>query len=148
MYSVKKLRFDTVVDIDSDLFESTIVPTIILAASQQIMSGATVIASSGGTSTTITAETLNYLTNLTDQYATVSNSTTVTIPAAAANNPSLTSTASKNEFDVYINGQYIDKSVYTWTPSDASPQTIVFDTGILGYSLDSSFIIVVNGRWS
>jgi hypothetical protein len=148
MYSVKKLRFDTVVDIDSDLFESTIVPTIILAASQQIMSGATVIASSSGTSTTITVETLNYLTNLTDQYATVSNSTTVTIPAAAANNPSLTATATKNEFDVYINGQYIDKSVYTWTPSDASPQTIVFDTGILGYSLDSSFIIVVNGRWS
>ena len=88
------------------------------------------------------------MTNLTDQYATVSNSTTVTIPAAAANNPSLTATATKNEFDVYINGQYIDKSVYTWTPSDASPQTIVFDTGILGYLLDSSFIIVVNGRWS
>ena len=148
MYSVKKLRFDTVVDIDSGLFDSTIVPAIILAASQQIMSGATVIASSGGTSTTITAETLNYLTNLTDQYATVSNSTTVTIPAAAANNPSLTTTATKNEFDVYINGQYIDKSVYTWTPSDVSPQTIVFNTGILGYSLDSSFIVVVNGRWS
>jgi glutaredoxin len=148
MYSVKKVRFDTVVDIEPGLFESTSVPVTILAASQRIMSGATVIASSGGTSTTITAETLNYLTNLTDQYGTISNSTTVTITAAAANNPSLTTTATKNEFDVYINGQYIDKSVYTWTPSDTASQTIVFDTSTLGYLLDASFIVVVNGRWA
>ena len=111
------------------------------------MSGATVIASSGGTSTTITAETLNYLTNLTDQYGTISNSTTVTITAAAANNPSLTTTATKNEFDVYINGEYIDKSVYTWTRWDRGSERIVFDTSTLGYLLDASFIVVVNGRW-
>jgi hypothetical protein len=148
MYSVKKLRFDTVIDVGSGLFESTTVPASILAVSQQIFSGGTVIASGGGTSTPINTDTLNYLTNLSDQYATVTSNTTVTIPAAAANNPALTTTATKNEFDVYLNGQYIDKSAYTWTPTDFAPQTIVFDTNILGFTLDPSFIIVVNGRWA
>ena len=148
MYSVKKLRFDTVIDVGSGLFDSTQVPVSILAVSQQIFSGGTVIASGGGSSTPINADTLNYLTNLTDQYATVTNATTVTVPAAAANNPALTTTATKNEFDVYLNGQYIDKSAYTWTPTDFAPQTIVFDTNILGFTLDPSFIIVVNGRWA
>jgi hypothetical protein len=146
MYSVKKLRFDTVIDVGSGLFESTTVPASILAVSQQIFSGGTVIASGGGTSTPINTDTLNYL--LSDQYATVTSNTTVTIPAAAANNPALTTTATKNEFDVYLNGQYIDKSAYTWTPTDFAPQTIVFDTNILGFTLDPSFIIVVNGRWA
>jgi hypothetical protein len=148
MYSVKKVRFDTVIDVGSGLFESTTVPASILAVSQQIFSGGTVIASGGGSSTPINANTLNYLTNLTDQYATVTSTTTVTVPAAAAVNPALTTTATKNEFDVYINGQYIDKSAYTWTPTDFAPQTIVFDTNILGFTLDPSFIIVVNGRWA
>lgn len=148
MYSVKKLRFDTIIDVGSGLFESTQVPASILAVSQQIFSGGTVIAAGGGSSTPINADTLNYLTNLTDQYATVTNTTTVTVPAAAANNPALTTTATKNEFDVYLNGQYIDKSAYTWTPTDFAPQTIVFDTNILGFTLDPSFIIVVNGRWA
>jgi hypothetical protein len=40
------------------------------------------------------------------------------------------------------------KSVYTWTPSDIASQTIVFDTSTLGYLLDASFIVVVNGRWA
>ena len=148
LYSVKRVSFDTVIDIDSGLFDSTQVPTSILAVSQQIFSGGTVIASGGGSSTPINADTLNYLTNLTDQYATVTSTTTVTVPAAAAVNPALFTTATKNEFDVYINGQYIDKSAYTWTPTDFAPQTIVFDTNILGFTLDPSFIIVVNGRWA
>lgn len=148
MYSIKKVRFDTVIDVGSGLFESTTVPASILAVSQQIFSGGTVIASGGGSSTPINADTLNYLTNLTDQYATVTNTTTVTVPAAAAVNPALTTTATKNEFDVYLNGQYIDKSAYTWTPTDFAPQTIIFDTNILGFTLDPSFIIVINGRWA
>lgn len=147
MYSIKKVKFDTVIDVDSNLFETTQVPTSILAVSQQILSGGTVIANSGGSSTSINAPTLNYLVNLTDQYATVTNLTTANINAAAAINPTTSDVASKNEFDVYINGQYIDKNVYTWTPTNTSLQTIIFDTNTLGYQLDSNFIIVVNGRW-
>jgi hypothetical protein len=148
MYSVKKLRFDTVIDVGSGLFDSTTVPASILAVSQQIFSGGTVIASGGGSSTSINANTLNYLINLTDQYATVTNSTTVTINAAAAINPATLGVATKNEFDVYINGQYIDKQVYTWTPTDILPNIITFDATLLGYTLAANFVIVVNGRWA
>ena len=148
MYSVKKVRFDTVIDVDSELFSSTQVPASILAVSQQIFSGGTVIASGGGSTTTINPSVMAYLTNLTDQYATVTNSTTATISPAAAINPSTLGFATKNEFDVYINGQYIDKNVYTWTPSDTLPNTIIFNTGLLGYDLDANFVIVVNGRWA
>jgi uncharacterized protein YceK len=148
MYSVKKVRFDTVIDVDSELFSSTQVPASILAVSQQIFSGGTIIASGGGSTTSINTTTLNYLINLTDQYATVTNLTTVIINAAAAINPSTLGFATKNEFDVYINGQYIDKNVYTWTPSDTLPNTIIFDTALLGYDLDVNFVVVVNGRWA
>jgi hypothetical protein len=148
MYSVKKVRFDTVIDIGNSLFSSTQVPASILAVSQQIFSGGTVIANGGGSSTSINANTLNYLINLTDQYATVTNSTTVTINTAAAINPATLGVATKNEFDVYINGQYIDKQVYTWTPTDISPNIITFDVSQLDYTLDASSIVVINGRWA
>jgi hypothetical protein len=55
--------------------------------------------------------------------------------------------ATKNEFDVYINGQYIDKVIYTWSPSNSSTQTIIFDTATLGYALEADDVIIVNGRW-
>ena len=42
----------------------------------------------------------------------------------------------------------LDKDLYTWTPSDiTSPQSIVFDTGTLGYSIESTDTIIINGRW-
>ena len=85
---------------------------------------------------------------LTEEIATYSNATTITIPALAAVNPVTFAVASKNEFDVFINGQYVDKIVYTWTPSDITSQTIVFDTAELGYTLQSTDIIVVKGRWA
>jgi glutaredoxin len=148
MYSIKKVRFDTVIDIGTGLFESTQVPASILAVSQQIFSGATVIAAGGGTATEINPNIMAYLVNLTDQQATVINSTTVTVNTAAAINPSTLGFASKNEFDVYINGQYIDKQVYTWTPSDTLPNTITFDTNTLGFTLNAGMVVIVNGRWA
>jgi hypothetical protein len=48
---------------------------------------------------------------------------------------------------VYVNGQYIDKAAYTWTPGD-SPQSITFDTGVLGYDILSGDTVIVNGRWA
>jgi hypothetical protein len=147
MYSVKKVRFDTVIDVGSGLFESTSVPASILAVSNQIFSGGTIIATGGGSSTTIDSATMTYLVNLSDKFATYQNSTTVEVTAEPAINPTTNSYATKNEFDVYINGQYIDKAVYTWTPA-AGTQTIVFDTATLGFSLDPDFVIVINGRWA
>ena len=44
--------------------------------------------------------------------------------------------------------KYIDKAIYQWTPSNATSQTIVFDTSILGYTLEATDTIIVNGRWA
>ena len=144
MYSIKKLTFDQYVDVDVDLFNTTIVPPQIL---QMAGSGANINVT-GGTTATLTAAAISYLTTLTDRQAVYSSSTTVTVAAFAAINPVTNSTATKNEFNVYINGQYIDKAVYTWTPSDIANQTIIFDTATLGYTIDSTDTIIINGRWA
>jgi hypothetical protein len=148
MYSVKKVRFDTVLDLDVDIFSTTTVPVAILQVSQQIFSGGSVVVSGGGGTATINAETMTYLVNLTDQQGIVTNSTTVNINAPAAINPTTLAFATKNEFDVYINGQYIDKATYTWTPTDNAPNVITFDTAVLGYTLNTDMVIIVNGRWA
>lgn len=148
MYSVKKLSFDTVVDVTADLFSSTTIPSALISAQSFISAGGSVTVNNGGSTTTVDANTMAYLTQLTDQVATYQNATTVTIAAAAKINPTTLQTASKNEFNVYINGQYIDKIVYTWTPSDMNIQNIVFDTAALGYSIEPADLIVVNGRWA
>lgn len=147
MYSIKKVTFDTVLDLDVDVFSTTTVPVALLHVSQQIFSGGSVQVS-GGTSGTIDAQTLTYLTNLSDRQAVYASTTTVTVTAATALNPVTGAAATKNEFNVYINGQYIDKAVYTWTPSNTSNQTIIFDTATLGYTIDSTDTIIINGRWA
>ena len=148
MYSIKKLTFDTVIDLESNVFTSTVIPSQLLQSQTFINGGGAVTVISQGTAVTINAATMLYLTNMADQIATYSNSTTVTVSAYAAINPVTNLPATKNEFDVYINGQYIDKVVYTWTPSDIISQTIVFDTAVLGYSLNATDVIVINGRWA
>lgn len=144
MYSIKKVSFDTVIDLDGDIFSTTTVPVALLQVSQQIFSGATIQTSGGAT---INAATMLYLTNLSDKQATYSSATTVTVTGAAAYNPVTETAATKNEFNVYINGQYIDKPAYTWTPSLSSTQTIIFDTSILGYNIELADVVVINGRW-
>ena len=149
MYSVKKLTFEQVIDVDVDIFSTTVVPPQLLQSQNVLVSGGSVVVSGGGGgSTTIDATTMAYLTNLTDQFATYVSATTVAVSAIAATNPVTSLSATKNEFDIYINGQYIDKVAYTWTPSNTASQTIIFDTTILGYDIDSNDIIVVNGRWA
>jgi hypothetical protein len=148
MYSVKKVKFDTVIDVGAGLFETTRVPAAILAVSQQVFSGASIQLSTGTSNVALDSTLLFYLTNVTDEYAIYQTPTTVTVPREAAANPITFQVATKNEFDVYVNGQYIDKQAYTWTPSEIAPQTITFDTGILGYQINSSMTVVINGRWA
>jgi hypothetical protein len=148
MYSIKQVSFTNFVDITGDLFGSTTVASNILQAQSFVANGGQLFAQNGNTSVQINVAAMAYLTNLTDQTATYSNSTTVTVSAFAAINPVTSTTATKNEFDVYINGQYIDKVVYTWTPSDIVSQTIVFNTAVLGYAIDATDVIVINGRWA
>jgi len=144
MFSIKKLTFDIYVDVDIDLFNTTIVPEQILRVSQN-SPGFNV---TGATSARIDSNAMLYLITLSDRLATFSSTTTVTIAATAAINPVTQQTANKNEFNVYINGQYIDKIAYEWTPSDMATQTIVFNTELLGYNIEAQDTIIVNGRWA
>ena len=148
MYSIKKVTFDQVVDVDNNIFETLEIPAQLLQLQTNIMSGGTAIISGGGVNVSINAQAMTYLTNITEKIATYSNATTVTISSFAAINPVTLAIASKNEFDIFINGQYIDKAVYTWTPSDVTTQTIVFDTAELGYTLNANDVVVVKGRWA
>ena len=147
MYAIKKVVFDTNIYVSSDLFSTTAVPSNILQMQSHINNGGTA-QMFGATTGILTADIINYLTSLTEQTATYSNSTTVTVSASAGTNPLTGLAATKNQFDVYINGQYIDKAIYTWTPSNTTSQTIVFDTNILGYTLTATDTIIVNGRWA
>lgn len=147
-YSIKKVTFEQVIDVGGDIFSSTIVPAQILQSQAIISSGGSIVVNGGGSTTSINAATFAYLTNLTDQQATYLDTTTVTVAATVAINPVTLVTATKNEFNVYINGQYIDKVAYTWTPSDVTTQTIIFDTTTLGYIIDPSDVIIINGRWT
>jgi hypothetical protein len=141
MYSVKQVTFDYTIT-SAELFTTTTVPQAIL------QSGTGTIITANGSQVQITGDILTYLTTLRDEIATYVNATTVTITDLAAINPATNVVATVNEFNVYINGQYIDKACYTWTPSDISNQTIVFDTNILGFTLDAQDVVVVNGRWA
>jgi len=146
MYAIKKVVFDTNIYVSSDLFSTTAVPSNILQMQSHINSGGTANMF-GATSGILTANIINYLTSLTEQTATYSNSTTVTVAALVGTNPVTGLAATKNQFDVYINGQYIDKAIYAWTPSNTTSQSIVFDTSILGYTIEATDTIIVNGRW-
>ena len=141
MYSIKKVTFETIVSYDS-IFNSIVVPNSILKTS------AGSIQIDDNIYLKITPEIMNYLTNITEQIATYVSTTIVTVSAAAAINPITAGTANKNEFDIYINGQYADKETYTWTPTTLSTQTIVFDTTELGFDILSTDIIVIKGRWA
>jgi hypothetical protein len=149
MYSIKKVSFDMVIDAGTNIFDSTSVPTKLLQQRSTIMSGGRVVVTGGGSISTINATAMTYLTELTDKIAAYSNATTITVTGIPKINPVTFSTATINEFDIYINGQYIDKVAYTWTPNDTtSTQTITFDTALLGYNIETDDLIVVHGRWA
>ena len=149
-YSLKKLVWDFIIDVDDSIFESLDVPQKLLDMETRIISGARVLISKvgGGTPLVIDVNTMEYLTQLQEKTGTVQNSTTVTINDVPGTNPVTLTAATKSEFNIYINGQYIDKALYTWTPSLTPPQTIIFDIAQLGYSLDTDDIIIINGRWT
>jgi hypothetical protein len=148
MYSVKKVVFQTVIDLDNNIFETTKIPTQLLQASQTIAGGGSVIVNGGGTSATVDSNSMAYLIGLVDKTATYVSATTVTVAGTPKINPSTLAYASVNEFDVYVNGQYIDKAAYTWIPDENTTQTIVFDTSTLGYDILNTDTVIVNGRWA
>ena len=149
MYSIKKVSFDMVIDVSSNIFESTTVPVNLLRQQSSIMSGGQVVVSSPNSVVNVNDQKMAYLTQLTEKQAVYQTTSTVTIAALPRLNPVTKLVATINEFDVYINGQYIDKGAYTWTPTDATNlQTITFNTSALGYTIAIDDLIIVNGRWA
>jgi len=148
-YSIKKVSFDMVLDVGQNIFESSRVPTALLQHQSSIMSGGNVVVTGGGTVTNINATAMLYLTQLSDKEGVRISTTEISVAGTPNVNPVTNSVATINEFDIYINGQYIDKGAYTWTPNDASAtQTITFNTTLLGYTIDVDDLIVVHGRWA
>ena len=91
---------------------------------------------------------MNYLTQLIEKEGIFVSSTTINVNGIPNYNTVIGGRATVNEFDIYINGQYIDKNAYTWSPSNLSTQTITFDTTVLGYELEADDVVIINGRWS
>ena len=102
----------------------------------------------GNDGTEITPALMNYLTQLIEKEGTFVSGTIINVNGTPNFNSILNNRATVNEFDVYINGQYIDKNAYNWSPSNLSTQTITFDTAVLGYELEADDVVIVNGRWS
>jgi len=149
MYSIKKVSFDTIVDVgNTNIFDTTTIPIQILQFKSSVLSGGSINITSGGSAITINSQTMQYLTTITEKYGTVVSSTTLTVNGSAATNPTTNNLATENEFDIFINGQYIDKLCYNWIPNGLGIQQIVFDLAVLGYALDASYVIVVKGRWA
>ena len=149
-YSVKKIQWALVVDTPVDVFSTTLVPQELINAKQRIISGNVVIAGGASGGAQIDIPTIEYLTDLTEQTATLVDGDTVTVSADVARNPVTGLPATVNEFDIFINGQYIDKSIYTWTPliEGTATQTIEFNSTTLGYSLEATDTIIIKGRWA
>ena len=144
-YSIKKLLWQIIIDVEDDIFASTEVPQAVLGARVVVSSASN---NNSSESVEIDSNAMTYLTKLIDQFGIFVSENTININTAAAVNPTNLLPATKNEFNVYINGQYIDKQMYNWTPSTAGTQTIVFDTNLLGYGIEDSDTITVNGRWN
>lgn len=153
-YSIKKVQWALVIDVTTDIFSTTKVPQKLIDAKQRIISGNKVIVSNqssgggGGGGTEITPALMNYLTQLIEKEGTFVSGTTINVNGIPNYNTVIGGRATVNEFDIYINGQYIDKNAYTWSPSNLSIQTITFDTTVLGYELEADDVVIINGRWS
>jgi len=148
MYSLKKVSFDVTIDVgELNIFSTTQLPQAILQYQSNLLSGGTVVVNGGGSSSTIDANAFTYLIAITEKTGVYVSSTTVTVTAYAKANPVTFAVATVNEFDIYINGQYIDKAIYTWTPSDVATQTITFNTALLGYGIDPTDMVIIKGRW-
>jgi len=91
---------------------------------------------------------LDYLAISKQVTGTYVNSTTVTFPNAWAIAPITLPPTSLEDFKFFINGQYIEQSTIISFTSGIGVSTLVLDTNLLGYELESSDIIVAVGKFS
>lgn len=146
-YSIKKVSFDTIIDVPYDIFSTTYIPPDLVQYRSQVIDGRGLSVQTTSGTIQLDEEIMNYIIKVKDKKGIVQDSNTVLVPGSAAINPITSIAATKEEFDIFINGVRIDKSAYNWNPSVNVTQNITFDTNILGYELESDDTVIVYGRW-
>lgn len=108
--------------------------------------GVNIIINEGG-SEGLTPIYANYLINNTSLVGTYVNSTSVTFNKGWAEAPSPLPPNSSTNFNIFVNGVYIEPSSYTFT-NNITYSTLVINPALLGYSLESNDLVIAIGKFS
>ena len=108
--------------------------------------GVNIIINEGG-SEGLTPIYANYLINNTSLVGTYVNSTSVTFNKGWAEAPSPLPPNSSTNFNIFVNGVYIEPSSYTFT-DNITYSTLVINPALLGYSLESNDLVIAIGKFS
>jgi len=108
--------------------------------------GVNIIVNDGG-SQGLTPIYANYLINNTSLVGTYVNSTSVTFNKGWAEAPSPLPPNSSSNFNIFVNGVYIEPSSYTFT-DNITYSTLVINPALLGYSLESNDLVIAIGKFS
>jgi len=89
----------------------------------------------------------DYLINNTSLVGTYVNSTSVTFNKGWAEAPSPLPANSSTNFNIFVNGVYIEPSSYTFT-NNITYSTLVINPTLLGYSLESNDLVIAVGKFA
>lgn len=89
----------------------------------------------------------DYLINNTSLVGTYVNSTSVTFNKGWAEAPSPLPANSSTNFNIFVNGVYIEPSSYTFT-NNITYSTLVINPILLGYSLESNDLVIAVGKFA
>jgi hypothetical protein len=89
----------------------------------------------------------NYLINNTSLVGTYVNSTSVTFNKGWAEAPSPLPANSSTNFNIFVNGVYIEPFSYTFT-DNTTYSTLVINPALLGYSLESNDLVIAVGKFA
>jgi hypothetical protein len=108
--------------------------------------GVNIIINEGG-SGGLTPAYANYLINNTSLVGTYVSSTSVTFNKGWAEAPSPLPANSSTNFNIFVNGVYIEPSSYTFT-NNITYSTLVINPTLLGYSLESNDLVIAVGKFT
>jgi hypothetical protein len=96
----------------------------------------------------VDVETLIYLTANLQVIGTFVNQTTATFNKAWAIAPSGLPVNNIDNFNFFINGQYLERNaIVSWTDDGLSTSTIVINPAVLSFSFDSTDLILAVGKF-
>lgn len=89
----------------------------------------------------------NYLINNTSLVGTYASSTSIIFNKGWAEAPSPLPANSSTNFNIFVNGVYIEPTSYTFT-NNTTYSTLVINPSLLGYSLESNDLVLAVGKFS